>query len=92
VEGWKVTFAKLPFLIIGQALAIKLICVAISVANGCKCCINSHTTAARNKDMSDEMLSESMAVVAMANQPGALAGGLQIDLDEAFCNGGRVSA
>ena len=43
------------------------------------------------KGMTDEMLSELMAVVAMANQTNALANGLQIEVDEAFKNGGRAS-
>jgi hypothetical protein len=39
--------------------------------------------------MSDEMLSELMAVVGMANQTNALANGFQIEVDEAFRHGGR---
>jgi len=72
-----------------DALTKELIYVAVSITNGCKYCINSHTAAARKKGMSDEMLSELMAVVGMANQTNALANGFQIEVDEAFRHGGR---
>lgn len=75
-----------------DALTKEMIYVAVSVANGCKYCINSHTAAARKKGMTDEMLSELMAVVSMANQTNALANGFQIKVDEAFQNGGRTSS
>jgi AhpD family alkylhydroperoxidase len=65
--------------------------VAVSVTNGCTYCINSHTAAARKKGMTDAMLSELMAVVGMANQTNALVEGFQIQLDEAFKDGGRQS-
>ena len=74
-----------------DALTKELIYVAVSVNNGCEYCINSHTAAARKKGMSDEMLSELMAVVGMANQTNALANGFQVEVDNAFRNGGRVS-
>ena len=67
----------------------EMIYIAVSVANSCKYCINSHTAAARKKGMSDEMLSELMAVVGMANQTNALANGFQIEIDEPFRFGGR---
>jgi alkylhydroperoxidase family enzyme len=41
--------------------------------------------------MSEEMLSELMAVVAMASQTNALANGLQIEVDDVFRHGGRDS-
>jgi AhpD family alkylhydroperoxidase len=69
-------------------LAKEMIYIAVSVANGCQYCINSHTAAARKKGMTDEMLAELMAVVGMANQTNALANGLQVELDDAFKNGG----
>ena len=72
-----------------DALTKEMLYVAVSVTNGCRYCINSHTAAARSKGMSDEMLSELMAVVGMANQTNALANGFQLDVDEAFQNGGR---
>ena len=71
-----------------DALTKEMIYIAISVTNSCQYCINSHTAAARKKGMSDEMLSELMAIVGMANQTNALANGFQIELDEVFQRGG----
>ena len=70
-------------------LVKEMLYVAISVTNGCKYCINSHTAAARKKGLTDEMLAELMAVVGMANQTNALVDGFQVELDEAFKDGGR---
>lgn len=72
-----------------DAVTKEMIYVAVSVANSCKYCINSHTAAARKKGMTDDMLSEVMAVVGMANQTNALANGFQIEVDEPFRSGGR---
>jgi AhpD family alkylhydroperoxidase len=74
-----------------DALTKEMIYIAVSVTNGCKYCINSHTAAARNKGMTEEKLSELMAVVGMANQTNALANGFQIDVDDVFQRGGRTS-
>ncbi|CAB5108703.1 hypothetical protein D3OALGA1CA_3587 [Olavius algarvensis associated proteobacterium Delta 3] len=73
-----------------DALTKEMLYVAVSVGNACKYCINSHTAAARKKGMSEAMLAELMAVVAMANQTNALANGFQIHLDDAFQNGGQT--
>ncbi|MBW2516331.1 MAG: carboxymuconolactone decarboxylase family protein [Deltaproteobacteria bacterium] len=70
-------------------LVKEMLYVAVSVTNGCAYCINSHTTAARKKGMTDDMLAELMAVVGMANQTNALVNGFQVNLDEAFQDGGR---
>jgi AhpD family alkylhydroperoxidase len=70
-------------------LVKEMLYVAVSVTNSCKYCINSHTAAARKKGMTDEMLAELMAVVGMANQTNALVNGFQVELDEAFRDGGR---
>ena len=70
-------------------LVKEMLYIAVSVANGCQYCINSHTAAARKKGMTDEMLGELMAVVGMASQTNALANGLQVEVDEAFKDGGR---
>ncbi len=72
-----------------DALTKEMIYVAVSMTNGCRYCINSHTAAARKKGMNDAMLAELMAVVGMANQTNALASGFQIEVDEAFRQGGR---
>jgi AhpD family alkylhydroperoxidase len=74
-----------------DSLTKEMIYVAVSVTNGCEYCINSHTAAARKKGMTDEMLAELMALVGMANQTNALASGFQVELDEAFQDGGRNS-
>jgi AhpD family alkylhydroperoxidase len=71
-------------------LVKEMLYMAVSVTNGCKYCINSHTAAARKKGLTDEMLAELMAVVGMANQTNALVTGLQVELDEAFTDGGRL--
>lgn len=70
-------------------LVKEMLYVAVSATNGCVYCVNSHTAAARKKGMTDEMLAELLAVVGMANQTNALANGLQVELDEAFKDGGR---
>lgn len=72
-------------------LTKEMIYIAVSVTNNCKYCINSHTASARKKGMSEEMLVELMAVIGTANQNNALANGFQIEVDEAFINGGRDS-
>lgn len=72
-----------------DALTKELIYVAVSITNGCRYCINSHTAAARSKGMNAAMLAELMAVVGMANQTNALANGFQIEVDASFKNGGR---
>jgi len=72
-------------------LVKEMLYVAVSVTNGCKYCVNSHTAAARKKGMTDEMLAELMAVVGMANQTNALVDGFQVELDDVFKDGGRQS-
>ena len=74
-----------------DALTKEMIYIAVSITNGCRYCINSHTAAARNKGLTEEMLAELMAVIGMANQTNALANGFQIEIDTAFRNGGRAS-
>src|SRR5215471_11456056 len=44
-------------------LSKELIYLAVTVTNQCSYCIASHTAAARNKGMTDDMLRELMAVV-----------------------------
>ena len=72
-------------------LVKEMLYVAVSVTNGCKYCINSHTAAARKKGMTDEMLAELIAIVGMANQTNSLAEGFQVELDDVFKDGGRQS-
>jgi AhpD family alkylhydroperoxidase len=70
-------------------LTKEMIYIAVSATNGCQYCVNSHTAAARAKGLTDEMLSELMSVVGMANQTNSLASGFQTEVDDAFKNGGR---
>lgn len=72
-------------------LTKELIYIAVSVTNGCRYCIHSHTAAARTKGMTDQMLAEVMAVIGTANQTNALADGFQVEADDAFRHGGRGS-
>lgn len=72
-----------------DSLTKELIYIAISATNSCNYCTNSHTAGARAKGMTDEMLTELMAVVGLANQTNALSNGLQIEIDEPFLNGGK---
>ena len=72
-------------------LTKEMIYIAVSVTNGCEYCTNSHTAGARLKGMTDEMLSELIAIIGMANQTNALANGLQIEVDPAFLAGGLNS-
>ena len=73
-------------------LTKEMIYVAVSVANGCEYCINSHTAGARGKGMTDAMLAELIAVIGMANESNALVTGWQVEVDEALrkaAQGGR---
>jgi len=65
-------------------LTKELIYVAVSVTNQCEYCIASHTAAARNKGMTDEMFKELMSVIGMANETNRLVAGYRIEVDEQF--------
>lgn len=65
-------------------LTKELIYVAVSVTNQCGYCIASHSASARKKGMTDQMFAELMAVVGLANETNALAGGYQVPIDEQF--------
>jgi AhpD family alkylhydroperoxidase len=65
-------------------LTKEMIYVAVSATNLCGYCIASHTASARKAGMTDEMLSEVLAVVGMANETNRLAAGYQIEIDERF--------
>ena len=83
-EGLKVVMAPGAL----DPVVKEMLYLAISATNNCEYCVKSHTTAARAKGMTDEMLGELMAIVGMANQTNALATGLQVDVDEVFEKGG----
>jgi AhpD family alkylhydroperoxidase len=65
-------------------LTKELLYLAVSATNGCDYCIASHTSSARAKGMTDEVLGEVLAVVGMANETNRLADGYQVEIDEAF--------
>jgi AhpD family alkylhydroperoxidase len=67
-----------------DALTKELIYLAVSATNQCRYCMASHSASARKKGMTDEMFSELMAVVGMANETNALAAGYQVEVDEQF--------
>jgi len=69
-----------------DALTKEMIYVAVSASNQCGYCIASHTAAARKAGMTDQMLSEVLAVVGMANESNRLASGYQVEIDEKFLN------
>jgi AhpD family alkylhydroperoxidase len=62
----------------------ELIYIAVSTTNGCPYCIASHTASARKAGMTDEMFTELLAVVGMANETNRLSSGYQVEIDERF--------
>ena len=62
-------------------LTKEMIYVAVSMTNSCEYCIRSHSLAAKKKGMSDNMLKELIAVVAMANETNRLAESYQVKVD-----------
>ncbi len=62
----------------------EMVYLAVSVTNGCAYCTASHTAGARKAGMTDEMFSELMAVVGMANETNRLANGYQVEIDPQF--------
>ena len=62
----------------------EMLYVAVSMTNSCEYCIRSHTKAAQKKGLTDKMLKELIAVVAMANETNRLVEGYQVEVDEAY--------
>jgi len=62
-------------------LTREIIAVAVSATNGCRYCVNSHTTAVRKLGLSVEALGEVLAIVALFNSTNALADGYQVEPD-----------
>ena len=62
-------------------LTKELIYVAVSMTNSCEYCIRSHTLSAKKKGMSDKMLKELIAVVAMSNETNRLVESYQVEVD-----------
>ncbi len=62
-------------------LTKEIIYVAVSMTNSCEYCIRSHTAAAKKRGLSDNMLKELIAVVAMANETNRLVESYQVEVD-----------
>jgi len=65
-----------------DALTKEMIYLAVSATNQCAYCMASHTASARKAGMTDQMLTELMAVVGMANETNSLAAGYRVEVDE----------
>ena len=65
-----------------DSLIKEMIYVAVSMTNSCEYCIRSHTLAAKKRGMSDKMLKELSAVVAMANETNRLVESYQVEVDK----------
>ena len=65
-------------------LTKEMLYLAVSVTNGCDYCTVSHTAAARKAGMTDQMLGELMAVVAMATETNRFSDGYRIEVDPHF--------
>ena len=63
-------------------LTKEMIYVAVSMTNSCEYCIRSHSLAAKKKGMSNKMLKELIAVVAMANETNRLVESYQVEVDK----------
>ncbi|MDP1750492.1 MAG: carboxymuconolactone decarboxylase family protein, partial [Reyranella sp.] len=67
-----------------DGLTKELIYLAVSVANQCDYCINSHGYMARQKGMTEEIYGEFMAVVLAAQKGNKIATGYRVPIDAAF--------
>ena len=65
-----------------DSMTKELIYVAVSITNGCEYCIKSHSTAAKKKGATDEMLKEMFAVVGLANKNNKLVDSYQVEVDD----------
>ncbi|MDP1837012.1 MAG: carboxymuconolactone decarboxylase family protein [Reyranella sp.] len=61
-----------------------MIYLAVSMANQCDYCINSHGYMARQKGLTDEMFGEFMAVVLAAQKGNKIATAYRVPVDAAF--------
>jgi uncharacterized peroxidase-related enzyme len=62
-------------------LTKEIIALAVSVTNGCRYCVNSHTAAVQKLGLDTEALGEVMAVVGLFNAMNSLADGYQVEPD-----------
>lgn len=65
-------------------LTKELVYLAVSIANGCRYCVHSHTAAAKAKGMTAEQYGEFLEVIACASQTNALSEALQVEPDGVF--------
>jgi uncharacterized peroxidase-related enzyme len=65
-------------------LTRELIYIAVSTANACQYCVQSHTAAARARGMSDAQHAELIAVIGLAAQTNHLALAMQVPSDPEF--------
>jgi AhpD family alkylhydroperoxidase len=62
----------------------EMIYIAVSIANACPYCIQSHTAAAKAKGMTDAEHAELMRIVTTAARMNHLLSALQVPIDAAF--------
>jgi len=62
----------------------ELIYVAVSITNNCDYCIRSHIAAAKKKGATDEMITEMIDVVGLANQNNKFVAGYQVEVDKIY--------
>ncbi|TBW40091.1 carboxymuconolactone decarboxylase family protein [Siculibacillus lacustris] len=65
-------------------LVKEMLYVAVSIANGCDYCINTHTASARAKGLTEAQLMELVAVVGMASETNRMVGALQVPVDAIY--------
>lgn len=69
-----------------DAVTKEMIYIAVSAANQCNYCLHTHTATARAKGMTEEMMGELMAVIALASQTNAIATSYQVETDAKYLN------
>jgi AhpD family alkylhydroperoxidase len=65
-------------------LTKELIYLAVSVANQCDYCVNSHGYMARKKGMTEEMFAEFVSIVTLAQKGNKIAAAYRVPVDAAF--------
>jgi AhpD family alkylhydroperoxidase len=65
-------------------LTKELLYIAVSVTNGCRYCIASHTANARNKGMTDAQYAELLAIIALASETNRLATAHDVPVDPQY--------
>jgi AhpD family alkylhydroperoxidase len=64
-----------------DVLTKEIIALAVSAANGCEYCINSHTAAVQRLGLTTEQYGEVLAVIGLYGQMNKLADALQVEPD-----------